>query len=411
MFRLTVHSMVALAVGTGMFAYAEEHVVKPGPEAQEAAQEAMILAQPGDTILFDEGKFDFTIGLSLDVDNVTLKGRGSDKTILSFKGQELGSEGILITSNGVICEDFAVEDTKGDGIKAKGCEGITFRRVRAEWTNGPAETNGAYGFYPVESKNVLIEHCEVYACSDAGIYVGQSKNIIVRRNTVKFNVAGIEIENSLHADVYENHATQNTGGILVFDMPDLPMTGGGFVRVFNNTIEKNDTPNFAPKGNIVATVPTGTGMMIMSNENVEVFNNTFKDNQSANVLIVSYTTTGNPVKEPHRYDPYPEGVHIHSNTFERGGYAPQGSLAAMAEMTGGKLANIVWDGAVDAKKKVNGELPADKRIYIHGNEGADFINLNLDALSTGNGEPAILRDMAAHEGKLPSLPAIAIPGA
>ena len=67
--------------------------------------------------------------------------------------------------------------------------------------------------------------------SDAGIYVGQSRNIVVRRNQVEFNVAGIEIENSTDADVYDNMATNNTGGILVFNLPGPPVQDGRRTRV------------------------------------------------------------------------------------------------------------------------------------------------------------------------------------
>ena len=42
-----------------------------------------------------------------------------------------------------------------------------------------------------------IEHCIAIGASDAGIYVGQSNNIIVRNCEVFQNVAGIEIENSI----------------------------------------------------------------------------------------------------------------------------------------------------------------------------------------------------------------------
>src|SRR3546814_6278131 len=39
----------------------------------------------------------------------------------------------------------------------------------------------------------------------------------------------------------------------------LPQQGGHNVRIFDNVVNDNSTPNFAPKGNIVASVPTGTG--------------------------------------------------------------------------------------------------------------------------------------------------------
>ena len=108
--------------------------------------------------------------------------------------------------------DFAVVNAKGDAIKAKGVDNIKFIKVKTEWTGGPKETNGAYGLYPVESTNILIDNCVAIGASDAGIYVGQSQNIIVKNSRAEFNVAGIEIENSYFADVFNNIATNNTGG-------------------------------------------------------------------------------------------------------------------------------------------------------------------------------------------------------
>jgi parallel beta-helix repeat protein len=245
--------------------------VAPGPGAQERLQTALIEAQPGDTIRLGAGRFELTDGLSLDVNNVTVRGAGADKTVLSFKGQKGAGEGLLVTSDDVVLRDFAVEDTKGDGIKSKGADRIVYHQLRVEWTGGPKETNGAYGVYPVSSIDVLVDKVLVRGASDAGIYVGQSKNIVVRNSVAEFNVAGIEIENSYHADVHGNVARRNTGGILIFDLPNLPQMGGHSIRVFDNQVTDNDTPNFAPKGNIVASVPMGTGVMVMANRNVHVF--------------------------------------------------------------------------------------------------------------------------------------------
>ena len=128
---------------------------------------------------------------------------------------KVGVQGLSVTSDNVTLQDFSVQNAKGDAIKVKGVTNIKFLRVKTEWTNGPSSTNGAYGLYPVESKNVLIDGCVAIGASDAGIYVGQSQNIIVRNSRAEFNVAGIEIENSYYADVYNNIATNNTGGILV----------------------------------------------------------------------------------------------------------------------------------------------------------------------------------------------------
>ncbi|NUM55358.1 MAG: right-handed parallel beta-helix repeat-containing protein [Candidatus Hydrogenedentes bacterium] len=391
---------VILALLTTVYAHA---AIQPGPNAQEEIQEALITAKPGSTVELGAGTFDLTMGLSLDVDRVKLRGKGPDKTILSFKNQNAGSEGLIVTGSGAVLENFAVEDSKGDAIKTKGCKGITFRNVRTEWTGGPKETNGSYGFYPVESENVLIEKCVAIGASDAGIYVGQSKNVVVRKSRAEFNVAGIEIENCHGADVYECVATHNTGGILVFDMPDLPMQGGRDVRVFNNRIVDNDTQNFAPAGNIVATVPTGTGLMIMANNNVEVFDNTLSGNKTTNCLIVSYLASGKEIKDPN-YDPYPEGIFIHNNTFGPCGNDPQGDLGgALSELVGKPVPDIVWDGVIDAKKLANGELPKELRIYIADNGDADFINFDLGNTLVDPAKAKVTRDIAAHAGELPRL--------
>ena len=154
-------------------------------------QAALINAKPGDTIVMPEGTFALADPLSLDVDGVTLRGAGQNLTVLDFAQQSGAGEGLLVTSDDVTLMDFAVRDTRGDGIKSKGADRITYKFLTVEWSGEPEETNGAYGVYPVESKDVLVENVTVRCASDAGIYVGQSSNIIVRNSIVEFNVAGI----------------------------------------------------------------------------------------------------------------------------------------------------------------------------------------------------------------------------
>ena len=270
------------------FSYSKTITIYPSADPYTEIQEALILANPGDIVHISEGFYKLEDSLSIDIDNLTLQGDGIYKTILSFKNQMSGAQGLSVTSDGVTLQDFAVEDAKGDAIKVKGVHGVSFIRVRTEWTNGPDELNGAYGLYPVESKNVLIDSCVAIGASDAGIYVGQSENIIVKNSRAEFNVAGIEIENSYYADVFDNHAENNTGGILVFDLPDIPQQGGHHVRVFRNKSINNNTDNFAPEGNIVGEVPRGTGIIIQANSHVEIFENDIGGNDTVNIAIVTY---------------------------------------------------------------------------------------------------------------------------
>lgn len=324
--------------------WAEVWEISPGPDAEEALQEALILAEPGDEVALAAGTYAITNQLSIDVDNITLRGAGMNQSVLSFKGQTGGGEGILVTANGTILKDFAVEDTAGDGIKSKGVDGFAIIRIRAEWTNGPDADNGAYALYPVQTTNVLIDGALAIGASDAGIYVGQSDKIIVRNSRGEFNVAGLEIENSFNADVHDNVLTNNTGGILVFDLPDIPQQGGHNVRIFNNQSLANNTPNFAPEGNIVGIVPAGTGMLIMGNRDVEVFGNTITDNNTVGIAIASYVEE----TEDETYIPNPTRFHIHHNTFSGGGTSPDtGEFGAIiSEITGTPVPDIVWDGVM-----------------------------------------------------------------
>ena len=332
-------ALTALAVCTP--AYAKTITVSPGPDAQEALQLALLDAKPGDIVALAPGRFELSDGLSLDVDDVTVKGAGPEATILSFDSQQGGAEGLLITSDRVTIRDLAVENSKGDGVKSKDADQISMINLRVEWTGGPKATNGAYGVYPVGSTNVLIDGVTVRGASDAGIYVGQSKNIIVRNSRAEFNVAGIEIENSSQADVYGNTVTRNTGGILVFDLPNLPVMGGHSTRVYANRIVDNDTPNFAPEGNIVASVPVGAGVMIMANRNVHVFDNEIDGNQTAAVMLVGYTRPFDDAS----YNPIPREVVVRDNRIGRNGWAPAfPGGAELAAAVGGALPPILWDG-------------------------------------------------------------------
>jgi parallel beta-helix repeat protein len=318
-----------------------------------------------------------------------------DKTILSFKNQKTGSAGMLVTAGGFTLEDLAIEDTKGDGVKINGATGVTIRRVRAEWTGGPKDTNGSYGLYPVQCKNVLIEDSIVKGASDAGIYVGQSKNIIVRRNRAEYNVAGIEIENSQDADVYQNTSTNNTGGLLAFNLPDLPVKDGRNARLFENNVYGNNTANFAPKGTMVAKVPAGTGVIILATNHIDVYKNTIKDNATANVSIISYLTTENPINDP-TYDPYTDEIYIHDNTISGGGDNPTGRIAdGLVPLLGKPLPAILYDGVVDPKKKT-------ATICAQNNGGAEFVNYDV-----AGGLKHLLKNASANNCALPPLTAVA----
>ncbi|MEM7433195.1 MAG: parallel beta-helix domain-containing protein [Pseudomonadota bacterium] len=373
---------------------------------QKELQTALITAQPGDVIVIPAGKHQITRGLSLTVSGVTLRGEGMDQSVLSFANQVQGAEGLLATGDDLTFEDFAIEDTVGDALKVNEGKNVIIRRVRTEWTNGPDEDNGAYGIYPVQVENLLLEESVAIGASDAGLYVGQSRNVVVRNNRAERNVAGIEIENTFDADVYGNTATGNTGGILVFNMPDLPQPGHT-TRVFQNTIVANNHDNFGAEGTPVASVPAGSGVVINSNDRVEIFDNDIADNDTANVIVSSYFATGyqGTREMAADYDPYPEAIYIHSNRFSGGGESPDGldlkALKTLMFGLNGALPDVLWDGYVNPDKAGNdGKLLAEHAICV-SNGDAQVLNADLP-----NDSDNLVVDDPQHDCQHEPLPAV-----
>lgn len=388
---------------------AAQETIATDTNYRDILQTQLLDAKPGDIITIPEGVFAFDRSLSLTVDGITIRGAGMDKTILTFKDQVAGAEGLLVTASDFTIEHLAIEDTKGDALKINNGNNIIVRAIRTEWTGGPKTSNGAYGIYPVQTTNVLMEDNVAIGASDAGIYVGQSKNVILRRNRAEYNVAGIEIENTIDADVYENIATNNTGGILVFNMPNLSQEGYN-TRVFNNQSYANNTKNFGHKGTPVASVPAGSGIVINSNDFVEIFDNEIYDNKTANIIVSSvYSSNYANSDMGKNYDAYPESIYIYGNTLSGGGNSPDGmdlkALKTMMFGLKGSFPDVLWDGYADDTKLVNGTLPDNLRICINN---GDIGVLNADG-PNGFKKPFI--DTDAHQCDLPKLPAIVLESA
>lgn len=398
--------LITLLVISSLSLSSKQVVLGPSSDSQEEIQEALIDLEPGDVLTLKSGEYFFEDGISLDVDDVIFEGSGINETILNFGGQVSGAQGLLVTSSGVTIRDFAVLDAKGDAIKVIGADGINMVRLRTEWQGGPKETNGAYGFYPVESKNVLIDGCVAIGASDAGIYVGQSQHIIVKNSIAQYNVAGIEIENSFYADVFDNIASHNTGGILIFDLPDLPQQGGHHVRVFRNKAINNDTDNFAPEGNIVGEVPRGTGIIIQANSEVEVFDNDIYGNGTVNLSIVTYGYE----TEDENYNPHPKSIQIHGNRFGEGGFDPDvetGELASILfALSEGDMPDIFWDGILPTSQLILGQ-PDNEKLVMSNNGDATFLTLNPIKYMLPFFDP-VERDIAEYDGEIRPLPPVVL---
>ena len=358
-------------------------IIDTDQDYKVTAQEAFIQAETGDTIHFKAGTYMFDNQLSIDgKTGIVIRGEGRENTILDFSGQLAGAQGILADGmDMLVFADFTVQDPAGDGIKLKDSDGVSFVRVGVEYTGTVSADNGAYGLYPVTSHNILVQDCYVRGASDAGIYVGQTEQVHVTGCYVTECVAGIEIENCINSDVWNNTVENNTGGILVFDLPTLPVIkNGNTCRVFDNMILDNRHINFAPPGNTVGTVPPGTGVMILAFDGVEVFGNTIHGNNVLGVGVVSYNTLisldEGSAHTDTEFNPYVYNVSIHDNDFQRGAYPADpnfiGFILAGIYDAGGHEPDVVYDGDLDAAS-------SDPVVCVSGQ--SDYQFLNVDAIN------------------------------
>ncbi|TAE93987.1 MAG: hypothetical protein EAZ80_10820, partial [Runella slithyformis] len=156
---------------------------------------------------------------------------------------------------------------------------------------------------------------------------------------------------------------------------------GGNIRLFDNDVHHNNYRNFAPKGNIVASVPQGTGIMVLATSNVEIFNNRILQNHSIGTSIVSYYMTELPIKDS-LYYPYPTGIYVHDNVYQRDavrflGKGRTGLLFKYKLRVGKNVPDIIYAGIIDDKtRNEKGEVKPDAKICLRNNQNATFMNLD-----------------------------------
>ena len=321
----------------------------------QTIQDAVDCAMAGDTVLVPPGVYHERV--SIDMSDITLKGMvdepdscpvqtpdaefptGDDAPNWPVLDGDIDGDGVKDLSDGIIAsgnnfrmEYFVVQNYTGNGVLVEGVHGIILRHIFTSDT-------GLYGVYPVRSTNVLVECNVTRLATDAGIYVGQSQDIVVRWNLAYDGVTGIEIENSVDADVYENETWNNTGGILVFLLPNLHSKVSQDIRVYANYVHHNNRPKAdATPGSIVGKVPVGSGIFVMASDNCDIHDNRIENNDSFGIALVSLYQAYS-VEEIGDASALSENNRIHDNSYKDNGNDPDQEVKD-AGLPG---SDILWD--------------------------------------------------------------------
>ncbi len=202
----------------------------------------------------------------VDKDNITLSGVIERGAYPVMDGEGVLNDAVLYSGNGFTVENLYITRYKGNAIMGQAGNNYIIR-------NNIIVDTGVYGIFPQLGKNGIVAHNVISGIEDAAIYVGMSDNVDVVYNQVFDSVAGIEIENSRSALVEGNFVYNNTGGILAFITPGLPIKTCSDVIIRNNFVVDNNHENFAIPGSLVSNIPQGTGMLIMACDDVVVEQN------------------------------------------------------------------------------------------------------------------------------------------
>ena len=285
----------------------------------ELIQAAVAQARSGDLIRVYPGTYKETV--YIDKENISLQGMIQDGKWPTLDGEKELNDALLYSGNGILIENFKIVNYKGNGVMGQAGNNFV---IRNNWVLDA----GVYGIFPEFGKNGLIEHNILTGIEDAAIYVGMCDNVDVRHNEVYGNVAGIEIENSRHVLVENNHSYNNTGGILVFITPGLPIKTCYDVVVRNNFVNDNNHVNFGAPGSLVAGIPSGTGILVMAADQVTIENNIITGNNNAGITVTDLAYGANTANDP-EVEPNPDRLVILDNIMIDNGNSPVGELKAL----------------------------------------------------------------------------------
>jgi parallel beta-helix repeat protein len=308
-------------------------------EIQRQIQGQILASNPGDTIQLPAGELPLIRSIYFENSKkLTLTGQGADKTILSFDKQEEGLEAITLFN----CQDisligFSIENPRGDAIKVQNVNGLMLKNVKTGWTKNTANSNQAHGVFIERSSRILIDECEAYAATNAGIYTRESRDIVIQGSFLHQNSVGISLVNSSNSEILDNIVKYNSVGIAVSNLPGRLVVGERS-KISQNEISENNGKLLSPKTYFNQSFPEGTGIVVLAFEKVSISKNTIINNMTIGALISDFLFLkldgGHPepikgtsiisqnmatyqFEQDTNYNPFFREIYIFDNTFYR----------------------------------------------------------------------------------------------
>jgi len=347
---------LALCVAASLPAAAADLVVRPGQSIQAAVDRA----RPGDTVTVLPGTYveagrpcphdaSEACAVSVITDHINLVApKGA--TLQSAAGQ---SDGIAFSPpaprpatcvstpsqrlHGATVRGFTVRGFSSDGIFLLCADGVVV-------DGNTAVDNREYGIFPSHVVGGRLVGNHASGARDTGIYVGQSRDVLVEGNVAQANVSGFEVENSSGVTVQHNLATGNTGGFLTFALPGLDVHVNESNTLQDNVSAFNNLAN-ACSGGDVCLVPAGTGILVLSTQRNVIRRNVVVGNASVGIALTDFCSAAAlPPDACAQLDiePLPNGNRITGNIAVRNGGSPD--LARIPPELAGDL---VWTGTGD----------------------------------------------------------------
>jgi parallel beta-helix repeat protein len=184
---------------------------------------------------------------------------------------------------GLVISGITIRNFANNGLFTENVDGFAF--VDVESVGNPN-----YGIFPTLSRNGIITHSKASGADDSGIWVETSENVRVTHNLVEGNVNGFEISNSRNITLAHNVARGNSVGLASLFLPDIfdeRQEATGYV-VRDNLFVDNNKPNTARPGSILATVPSGTGILHVGADESRFERNRIEGHDFTGIAITDY---------------------------------------------------------------------------------------------------------------------------